>query len=235
MSPTAPAAALEDAAGLAATLRDGGSVEAVLRDGAPVEVRRLRRSDAPLLASAFERLSAESRRLRFIASKDRLSNRELRYLTDVDGHHHEALAATDPRTGEGIAVARFVRLEDEPQVAEVAVTVVDEWQHRGLGTLLLELLTERARQEGLTHFSALISSDNTTMLDLLRRAGGAIEPVAGDASALEYRTALGSGALGGDLRDALRSAADGRLGIPVRLRELLVGIAEQAGLARRGS
>jgi len=211
-------------------LAHGGSVSAVLRDGARIEIRRLRPSDAPVLRSAFEHLSAESRRLRFISSKDQLSERELRYLTDVDGHFHEALAASDPRTGEGLGVARFIRLQDEPHVAEVAVTVIDEWQHRGLGTLLLERLVERARSEGITHFSALISSDNTAMLELLRVAGAEIEPVAGGAGVLEYRTLLADPGLAVDLRDALRSAADGTLRVPTRLRELLVALARQLRL-----
>lgn len=208
-------------------LAHGGTLRAALPDGTPVELRRLRPVDAPVLANAFERLSAESRRLRFIGPKDSLSERELHYLTDVDGHRHEALAATDPNTGEGLGVARFIRLEDEPQVAEVAVTVVDEWQHRGLGTLLLEQLAERARSEGITHFSALIASENTPMLELLRSAGGEIEQVADGAGVVEYRTSLHEPGLAGDLKAALRSAADGRLLVPSRLRELLVSLARQ--------
>ena len=203
----------------------GAGVRAVLRDGAEIEIRRLRPSDAPILASAFERLSAESRRLRFLAPKDRLSERELRYLTDVDGHHHEALIASDARTGQGVAVARFIRLQDEPDVAEVAVTVADEWQQRGLGTVLLEALAERARAEGVTHFSALIAAENTLMREVLSHAGGAVEPVGAGGGVLEYRTDLTRGpGIGGDLRDALRSAAQGRLSLPERIAELLRGL-----------
>ena len=202
-------------------LGSGATIDAVLREGTAVQIRRLRPSDAPGLASAFEHLSAESRRLRFISPKDRLSSRELRYLTDVDGHDHEALVAFDPVTRDGVAVARFVRLEDEPHVAEVAVTVTDDWQQRGLGTLLLELLAARARAEDLTHFSALVSSDNTVMIDVLRRAGGEIEPLASGAGVVEYRTALGEAGLREDLSEALRSAADGRLHLPQRLTRLL--------------
>ena len=94
-----------------------------LRDGSEVDIRRLRPTDAPVLAEAFEQLSSESRRLRFIGPKPSLSPRELAYLTDVDGHDHEALGASDHVTGRGVGVARFIRLADEPEVAEVAVTV----------------------------------------------------------------------------------------------------------------
>jgi GNAT superfamily N-acetyltransferase len=199
-----------------------------LRDGSQVDIRRLRPSDAPVLARAFEQLSSESRRLRFMSPKPSLSPRELAYLTDVDGHRHEALGASDHATGEGVGVARFIRLEEEPQVAEVAVTVVDAWQRRGLGTLLLEHLADQARTQGITHFSALISSENTAMLEVLRHAGGEIGPTAAGSSVVEYRTALGSAGIARDLRDALRSAASGRLRLPKRLSGLLGALAHSA-------
>jgi len=199
-----------------------------LHDGSTVDIRRLRPSDQRMLAEAFEQLGFESRRLRFIGPKPSLSPRELAYLTDVDGRNHEALGASDHVSGRGVGVARFIRLADEPEVAEVAVTVIDTWQRRGLGTLLLEHLADQARSQGITHFSALISSENTGMLEVLRRAGGEIVPTATDASVVEYRTALGSAGLGGDLRDALRSAASGRLRLPRRLASLLGALARSA-------
>ena len=142
-------------------------VTETLRDGSPVEIRRLRASDAPVLARrvrAPQRGVAPAALHLAEAAPERGSS--CGYLTDVDGHRHEALAASDARTGAGIGVARFVRLEDEPEVAEVAVTVVDEWQHRGLGTLLLEAARRTRRaSEGITHFSALVSSDDRSMLE----------------------------------------------------------------------
>jgi GNAT superfamily N-acetyltransferase len=203
-------------------------VTETLRDGSRVDIRRLRSSDAPVLAAAFERLSFESRRLRFMTPKPELTARELSYLTDVDGHRHEALGASDHDSGEGVGVARFVRLEDEPQVAEVAVTVVDAWQRRGLGTLLLEHLADQARAQGITHFSALVSSENTAVLELLRGAGGEIVPTASGAGVVEYRTELGSAGIARDLKDALRSAASGRLRLPRPLAALLGALAHSA-------
>lgn len=78
-----------------------------LRDGREVLVGRLTPSDAPVLADAFTRLSEESRRLRFLSPKPELSPSELRYLTEVDGHQHEALCAIDPGTGQGVGVAEY--------------------------------------------------------------------------------------------------------------------------------
>ena len=70
------------------------------------------------------------------------------YLTEIDHHDHEAIIALEEESGEGIGVARYVRNPTHPETAEVAVTVIDEWQGRGLGTLLLEVLGQRARAEG---------------------------------------------------------------------------------------
>src|SRR5436190_18157619 len=144
---------------------------ATLSDGTRILIRRVTPADAPILAGGFARLSEESRRLRFLTPKESLSDAELRYLTEVDGHHHEALGAVDPGTGEGIAVARFVRDEHERSRAEVAITVADDWQHRGVGKLLLIRLADRARDEGIRRFTALVSTDNRGMKALLGRLG----------------------------------------------------------------
>src|ERR1019366_6985494 len=93
----------------------------------------------------------------------------VRYLAEIDHHDHEALIALDEETGEGIGVARYVCDQDRPEVAEVAVTVIDDWQGRGLGTLLLEVISARAREEGITTFTALMLATNEEMMDLLKR------------------------------------------------------------------
>jgi GNAT superfamily N-acetyltransferase len=93
----------------------------------------------------------------------------VRYLTDIDHRDREAMIALDDATGEGIGVARYVRGQERPDVAELAVTVTDDWQGRGLGTLLVEVLSARARAEGITTFSALMLASNQEMMDLLRR------------------------------------------------------------------
>ena len=131
-----------------------------LRDGSPVLIRQIRAADTPLVADIFDRLSDASRWLQFLGTKKELSPAELRYLTEVDHHDHEALAALDQPSGRGVGVARYIRLTGRPQTAEVAVTVVDGWQGRGLGTELLTQLSGRARQEGIRRFIAVASADN---------------------------------------------------------------------------
>ena len=158
-------------------------VPTVLRDGSTVMVRPVQSSDASLLADGFARLSERSRRLRFLGEKDNLTVAELRYLTCIDHHNHEALGALSP-DGRGIGVARYIRDSEDPSRAEVAVTVVDEWHGRGLGTKLLELLSDRARAEGVDRFTATVASDNMVSSRLLRSAGGVL--VSGSLSTREY-------------------------------------------------
>jgi RimJ/RimL family protein N-acetyltransferase len=142
-----------------------GADPVTLADGEELLVRPISSADRERLAEAFERLSPESRYRRFFAPLERLSEQDLRYLTEVDHHDHEAMVAIEPGTDWIIGVARFVR-SDDPAEAEVAVVVGDPWQGRGVATLLLDRLVERAREEGIDHFVALVLSDNTDALEL---------------------------------------------------------------------
>src|ERR1035438_4769908 len=109
--------------------------------------------DKSPLAASFERLSEQSRYRRFLTAKDKLTAAELSYLVDeVDHSDHEAIAAFDPDTGALLGIARYVRSKEDPQAAEVAVTVADDWQRRGLGRALLDRLTYRARRQGGPRF-----------------------------------------------------------------------------------
>ena len=197
------------------------SERATLPDGAELIIGRVTPADAPVLAEGFAQLSTESRRLRFLTAKPTLSARELRYLTEVDGHDHEALGAVDPVTHRGVAVARFVRDDGDRTRAEAAITVADDWQRRGVGKLLLERLADRARAEGITRFVALVSGENRGMQALVKHLGGPVHiaPLAG--GTYEYEVELGSRGLAGQLEAALRGAAAGHLPMPPQLRELL--------------
>jgi GNAT superfamily N-acetyltransferase len=184
-------------------------------------ISRITPRDAPLLADGFARLSAESRRLRFLAAKPTLTQAELRYLTEVDGHKHEAIGAIDPATGTGVAVARFVRDERNPTRAEVAITVADEWQHRGVGKLLLARLADRAREEGISHFTALVSGDNNSMHALLGRQAAPVHLREVGSGVAEYEVELAPGGIGGQLEEVLRGAAAGHWRMPPRICDAL--------------
>jgi RimJ/RimL family protein N-acetyltransferase len=152
----------------------GQSRKAVLRDGSEVVIGPVGPADAALLQDGFSRLSPRSRQLRFLGIKKSLTAADLRYFTQIDHHHHEALGAVDRAGGQGVGVARWVRSTEDAQTAEIAITVVDEWQRRGLGTELLGLLAERAREEGIHRFTALAGGDNAAVAGLLRGAGAGL-------------------------------------------------------------
>ena len=142
-----------------------------LRSGQRVLLRAVRPDDAPGLAEAYEQLSETSRYRRFFAVKPHLSEQSLAYFTDVDHRNHEALIAVAPDSGQLVGVARFIRDPRQPDQAEVAVTVIDSWQRRGLGAVLLRELAQRAAEEGIRHFTAEILADNRPMLTLAHRLG----------------------------------------------------------------
>jgi RimJ/RimL family protein N-acetyltransferase len=173
----------------------------VLRDGSAVMIRQVRSTDAPLLADGFDRLSAASRQMRFLGVKKQLSAAELRYLTDVDHHDHEALGALDLADGHGVGIARYVRDADDPQAAEIAVTITDDWQGRGLGTELLARLSDRARQEGVRRFTALTDASNVAVAALLRNAGAYL--VRRGRGTVEYEITLTHGPEGSEARGSL--------------------------------
>src|SRR6516225_7504158 len=143
----------------------------VLRDGSQVQIRPVRGSDAPLLADGFARLSARSRQMRFLSPKHSLSAAELRFFTEVDHHDHEAIGALSAADGRGVGIARYIRDSGDPTAAEIAVTIVDDWQGRGLGTELLARLSDRARQAGICRFIATVAYGNAAMTGLLQNMG----------------------------------------------------------------
>jgi RimJ/RimL family protein N-acetyltransferase/nucleotide-binding universal stress UspA family protein len=154
-----------------------------LRDGSSVLIRAIEPEDRELLRSGFEDLSERSRYLRFQSPLTELSDDQLSYLTVVDHHEHEALLAIDPESDDAVGVARFVRVSDG--VAECAIVVADEWQNRGLGSELLERLVERAHEEGIERFTALVLADNNDALRLLERLGDTVRRGAGSQIELE--------------------------------------------------
>jgi GNAT superfamily N-acetyltransferase len=112
--------------------------------------------------------------MRFLTRKTRLSAAELRYFTDVDHHDHEALVALNPADGRGVGIARYIRHADDPHAAEIAVTIVDDWQRRGLGTELLARLSGRARSAGIHRFTALVAEDNMAVARMLRNTSASL-------------------------------------------------------------
>ena len=148
---------------------------ALLRDGTPVTLRSIRPADRESLRDGFHLLSPEAIYHRFFQTKTDLTDAELRYLTELDFRDHVALVATVEREGREqiVAVARFVRLKPPAagDRAEIAFVVGDEYQHRGIGTLLMSHLATIARQLGYTAFEAEVLPDNGPMLHVFEHSG----------------------------------------------------------------
>jgi GNAT superfamily N-acetyltransferase len=185
-----------------------------LRDGSRVRIRRLRDSDRRLLLRGFRRLTPQSRYRRFLAPTPTLSEGTFRYLVEIDHRNHEALIAVDEQRNEGVGVARYVRDPARPDAAEAAVTVLDDWQGRGLGTLLLEGITMRAREEGVDTFTALMLAGNREMMDLFGRLG-AVRVVDRAAGIVEVEVHLPAIGVTPELRKLIRLAAASDIAIPI--------------------
>lgn len=140
-----------------------------LAGGERVRIRSITPDDRAELAQAYLRLSPQSRRLRFLSPPHQLTDAMLRYLTCVDGVNHAALVAIaeDERGQPGVGVARYVRLAGDSDTAEVAVTVLDDHEGRGIGSLLLEMVLERALRHGIRRVRGYVAGDNR-ILDLAR-------------------------------------------------------------------
>ena len=130
-------------------------------------IRALRDGDTETVASLFARLGDRSRERRFCGAKPRLSDLELGLLARVDRDHHVLVGYVDDDT-EPAGIARLVR---EGESADIAFAVADEYQSRGVGSVLAGELAADARAAGITHLTATVCGDNPRMMALLQRLG----------------------------------------------------------------
>lgn len=143
----------------------------MLDDGSELTLRMVLPSDKAAFSVGLARLSETSRYQRFMAPKTEFTASELAFLTEVDGESHLAIVAgyempgTDPI---GVGVARIVCVDDDPETAELGITVVDDWQGRGIGRLLLERTVAAAAERGIRRIRAQIMADNDQVLSLIR-------------------------------------------------------------------
>jgi len=142
-----------------------------LRGGPGIVVRPLQHGDVDTVGAVFERLGERSRRARFNGPKPRLTTAELEHLAAVDAKRHVLVAYLEG-DDRPVAIARLVR---DGSSAEVAFEVVDEHQQRGIGSTLTAELLADARAAGITEITALVSSQNSAAVSLLRRLLGRLE------------------------------------------------------------
>ena len=163
--------------------------EHVLDDGTHVTLRHIRPDDAEALNRGFDQLSQRSRYQRFGGAIVALTRNQLRYLTNVDGKDHVAIVATAPSSRSsssssssdevGLGIGRFVRSTRDPCTADVALTVVDEVQHKGLGRILAIALGRAALERGIHRFQGQTLADNETVRNLLDEMGAKIQTLPG--------------------------------------------------------
>jgi ribosomal protein S18 acetylase RimI-like enzyme len=128
-------------------------------------IRPLRDGDTATVAALFDRLGSHSRDRRFCGAKPRLSGPELERLARVDASHHVLVGfvGRDPRP---VGIARLVR---DGSAAEIAFEVADDYQGRGLGTILARELAADARAAGITTLTATVCGENPRAVSLLTR------------------------------------------------------------------
>ncbi len=151
-------------------------IEFRLIDGTSVLIRMLNQDDKEELKIGFEKLSTKSKYRRFFVPISSLSNSQLKHLTEIDNKNHLALCAyiVSQDGMFGIGIARYFMVEDEPETAEFALTIIDEYQSQGLGTELLNLLIHCARKNGIRKFIGYMLAENSSMLKILKHLGAQI-------------------------------------------------------------
>ena len=153
-----------------------------------VRLRPLEPGETRPALEVFAGLGSRSRELRFLAATPRVKGTLLTWLA-ADGHDHVALVA-ESGGGRAVGLAHFVRDPENHESAEVAVAVVDDWQNKGVGTLLASALVERAQQVGVRRFTVTMRPDNEGAIRLLHRISHDPERLSIDRDVAEFAVAL---------------------------------------------
>lgn len=162
-----------------------------LEDGTQVLIRILRKDDADLERTFIHRLSPESRRLRFLGQIAEPSDELVHKLVDIDYTRDLAFVALVTHAGEEVAagISRY-SLASDALSCECTVAVADEWQNKGLGTLLMRRLIAIARKRGIHTMVSIDSAENWRMRELAEDLGFTRETDPGDARMVIHRLQL---------------------------------------------
>jgi acetyltransferase len=165
-----------------------------LRDGRRVRVRSIRPADASMDLAFFDRLSRESRYMRFMQHLPELTPTLVQQFTQIDDSREMALVALDDASGEEaiVGIARYVaEIGQERESGEFAIVIADAWQGNGLGRALMERLIDGARRHGLRRLVGSILAVNTSMLALAIALGFAVHVDPDDARHMTAAIELG--------------------------------------------
>src|SRR3954470_6538211 len=142
-----------------------------LRDGTPIKIRALRPDDEAILLATLEQASAQSLQRRFFAMKRHFSEKERDYFIHIDFKDHVALVAGTEEAGQKVLLGGCRYIVSEPGQAEMAFMVVDAWQGRGVGSILMRHLVQIASDAGLQELTAEILPENTAMRKVFGKFG----------------------------------------------------------------
>lgn len=152
----------------------GYKENATLADGTRVFLRPIRPDDAPRLQETFRRLSPQTVYYRFLQTFKELSDQQAKELAHVDYQTRMAIVASIMEDGKEsiIGVARYGCLvPDHPELAEAAIVVRDDFQSRGLGTLIMDRLVRYAREHGIEAFLGYIHTSNFRIMHFIEKGG----------------------------------------------------------------
>jgi ribosomal protein S18 acetylase RimI-like enzyme len=143
----------------------------LLGDGSPIDIRALRPEDEADMLAAVGKTSAQSLQRRFFAMKRHFSDKERAFFMDIDFKNHVAMVAVAEEAGRKVIVGGGRYIVFEPGRAEMAFVVVDTWQGRGIGSILMRHLVKIASDAGLQELTAEVLPENAAMLSVFRKFG----------------------------------------------------------------
>ncbi len=143
----------------------------LLRDGSKIEIRALQPEDENDMLAAIGKTSAQSLQRRFFVMKRHFSDKERAFFMDIDFKNHVAIVALAEDAGRKIIVGGGRYIVFEPGRAEMAFVVVDTWQSRGVGSLLMHHLVKIANDAGLKQLTADVLPENTAMIKVFGKFG----------------------------------------------------------------
>ncbi len=146
-------------------------VAETLNDGREVKIRAQRPEDREALLVAVSRASKETLYHRFLVTKRNFSEEEQHFFLDIDYVKHVVLVAETVEDGSPVIIGGCRYIVVEPGRAEVAFSVIDAYQKKGVGTALMRRLGAIGREAGLTEFFAEVLSDNAPMMKVFKRSG----------------------------------------------------------------
>lgn len=140
--------------------------------GTRFNIASLTPADRAQIQAGLKHMSHESIRNRFMGSKREFSEKELDYLTSLDGINHYAVGVEEADApNRGVAVIRMVRSATDSTEAEVAITIIDDYQKKGLGSFLLDVLYLAALERNVSKFSFTFFAQNEGIIRLIEKKG----------------------------------------------------------------